>query len=316
MKQTTAIANINIALLKYWGKSDDIQVLPTTTSISFVLNEFYTKTTISIKPNLKQDQIIINHQLADAHDVQKVTSFLNRFNRHDYVDVVSENFVPTKAGLASSASAYASIAVAANAVFDAQLNQSELASLTRFGSGSAARSIYDGFVKWQANRDIIEKIQAPMLDIGMFVVMVDSSQKKMASRYAMEITKQTAWNYDTWVNHSVQQAINMEQAIYKQDFHTMGRLTQENALGMHATMMAAKPPIFYLNPDSFRIIQTLLDLQNQGVALYFTMDAGPNIKILIQNQNKEDIEALLLTFIDSSKLMYSRPGKQARIIYE
>jgi diphosphomevalonate decarboxylase len=316
MKQASAIANINIALLKYWGKFDDINVLPTTTSISFVLDRFYTITTISVLPNLKQDILIINDQLADLDDHQKVSSFLDRFDRHDYVQVVSKNHVPMKAGLASSASAFASIATAAREVFKTHWTLSELASITRFGSGSAARSIFDGFVKWSAYSDRIEQIHAPMLDIGMFVVVVDANPKKISSRQAMAITKQTSWNYNVWVDNSVQQALDMEHAIMNQDFHLIGQLSQQNALGMHTTMIAANPPIIYLNPDSLRIIHELLHLQSQGVALYFTMDAGPNIKILVQDKEKEVIETLLHQFIHPSKLMYSKPGKKARIIHE
>ncbi len=316
MKQASAIANINIALLKYWGKFDEINVLPTTTSISFVLDEFYTITTISVYPNLKQDVLIINDQLADLEEHQKVSAFLDRFKRHDYVQVISNNHVPIKAGLASSASAYASIATAAKEVFNTHWTLSELASTTRFGSGSAARSIFDGFVKWSAYSDCIEQIHAPMLDIGMFVVLVDANPKKIASRQAMEITKQTSWNYDVWVSKSVQQAMDMEQAIIDQDFHTIGQLSQQNALGMHTTMMTANPPIIYLSPESLRIIHELLHLQSQGVPLYFTMDAGPNIKVLVQDQDREVIESLLHQFIHPLKLMYSKPGKQARIIYE
>ena len=316
MKQARAIANINIALLKYWGKFDEINVLPTTTSISFVLDRFYTITTISILPNLKQDVLIINNQLASMDDHQKITSFLDRFDRHDYVQVVSENHVPIKAGLASSASAYASIATAAKKVFNTHWTLSELASITRFGSGSAARSMFDGFVKWNAYSDCIEQIHAPMLDIGMFVVLVDANPKKISSREAMAITKQTSWNYDVWVKKSVQQALDMEAAIMNQDFHVIGQLSQQNALGMHTTMMAADSPIIYLSSESMRIIHELLHLQDQGVALYFTMDAGPNIKILIQDQDREIIESLLHQFIDPLNLMYSKPGKKARIIHE
>lgn len=316
VKHVTAIANINIALMKYWGKNDEKLVLPTTTSISFTLDALYTKTTIYEQDNQDKHTIIINNQPASNADYVRVSSFLSLFSQNKKVKLVSENFVPTKAGLASSASSYASIAMAANAFFDANHSLESLASLTRFGSGSASRSLFEGFVKWEANSSIIAPIQAPMMDIGMFVLMVDATEKKLSSRQAMSMTKETSWMYSNWVDHANQEAIKMEAAIIKQDFHTIGQLAQENALGMHMTMMMANPPIIYFMEKTIMIMHKLIALQNEGVPLYFTMDAGPNIKVLIEHRNYKSIHQKLNQFLSKEDIIYARPAKGARIVDE
>lgn len=316
VKQVSAIANINIALMKYWGKNDETLVLPTTTSISFTLDALYTKTTLLTQDNQQKHTIIINHQMASPSDYSRVSAFLDRFSPNEKVKLVSENFVPIKAGLASSASAYASIAMAANTFFNSGYSLEQLASITRFGSGSASRSILSGFVKWEANSETITTIDAPMMDIGMFILLIDASQKAVSSREAMELTKQTSWMYANWVNQANQQAVHLEEAIKKQDFNTIGAIAQDNALGMHMSMMMAKPPVLYFKEKTIQMMHYLLELQTQGVPLYFTMDAGPNIKVLIQHKNRQMIASKLHKLLDKEAIIYSKPGQGARIIDE
>ena len=316
MRKVTAKANINIALCKYWGKSDVDKVYPTTTSISFTLDTFYTITTITSQSHQKANTIIINDHFASNEDVVKVNKFLDRFSNGEKVMISSKNYVPTKAGLASSASAYASIAMAAKEFFNLDYSLNQLAQITRFGSGSASRSIFDGFVKWEANSDIIEKINAPMMDVGMFVIMIDDSQKKVSSTKAMELSKNTSWMYDAWVNRANIQAKDMEDAIINQDFHRIGALAQDNAMSMHMTMLTTNPSIVYFQPKTIEIMHHLLDLQAKKVPLYFTMDAGPNIKVFILNEDKKDIERELLKIVPKTQLIYSLPGKGATLLYE
>ena len=98
MKQVIGKANINIALCKYWGKADPVLVYPTTTSISFTLDKFYTVTTITAQANQDQHTIDINHKPANAGDVEKVSKFLEHFSDGEKVHVSSINHVPIKAG--------------------------------------------------------------------------------------------------------------------------------------------------------------------------------------------------------------------------
>jgi diphosphomevalonate decarboxylase len=314
VRHTTAIANINIALMKYWGKNDEKLVLPSTTSISFTLDSLYTKTKIQQQTNQDKHTIIINHQPANQADYLRVSTFLDLFSPQQKVNLSSENFVPTKAGLASSASAYASIAMAANSFFKSNHSLENLASLTRFGSGSAARSILEGFVKWEVNSSKIVAIDAPMMDIGMFVLMIDSNQKLISSREAMAQTKQTSWMYPKWIEQANHQAFDMEEAIKRQDFHTIGSLAQDNALGMHMSMMMAKPPIMYFKEKTIQVMHALLKLQSKGVPLYFTMDAGPNIKVLIQHENRQSIASKLHQIVSAKDVLYAQPAKGARLI--
>ncbi|NLA78928.1 MAG: diphosphomevalonate decarboxylase [Erysipelothrix sp.] len=314
MKQVIGKANINIALCKYWGKADPVLVYPTTTSISFTLDKFYTVTTITAQANQDQHTIDINHKPANAGDVEKVSKFLEHFSDGEKVHVSSINHVPIKAGLASSASAYAALAIAANTYFKKHYEPARLAQVTRFGSGSAARSIFSHFVKWEANSDRILPIDAPMMDLGMFVIMIDASEKRIASRQAMEISKTTSWIYKEWVKRANEQAQVMEAAIKKQDFHQIGSIAQDNALSMHMTMMSSKPSIVYFQPETIEIMHHLLTLQATCKDFYFTMDAGPNIKVLVMHQDKEVVRNKLLKFVTPEKLIYSHYGREAHLL--
>lgn len=314
MKTVTAKAHINIALSKYWGKQDVALVYPTTTSISFTLDKFYTITSIMSQAQQDEHTIIINDEVASPLDVAKVSRFLDYFSDGEKVKVVSKNYVPTKAGLASSASAYAALAVAANAYFEKHYSPEKLAQITRFGSGSASRSLFKNFVKWEANSDRISMIEAPIMKVGMFVIMIDASEKKLASREAMEVSKKTSWMYDAWVSRALKQAEQMEAALKVGDFHTLGSLAQDNAMGMHMTMMSSHPSIIYFQPQTIAMLHKLLELQAQSLDFYFTMDAGPNIKILVLEKDKAQVEAKLRQFVSADQLIYSSMGREAHLI--
>lgn len=289
MNKVTAVAPINIALIKYWGKQDVTKVIPYTDSISLTLDALYTTTTI-----MKHDDaftFILNGEQAGKKETARVYQFLSLFpgfQNGKNILVESFNSGPTAAGLASSASGFAALSLAANTFFKTNYSIEELANITKLGSGSACRSLLGGFVHWNRNESIKE-IPYAMEDLRMIFVIIEDNQKDISSKEAMQRTVETSSLYPAWVQRQNEATKEMLQAIKEDNFQKIGELTEESALGMHATMLASNPPILYMQSKSILIYSLLKELRHKNIAAYATMDAGPNVKILTKKQNVNSV---------------------------
>ena len=232
--------------------------------------------------------------------------------------VKSINYVPTAAGLASSASGFAALAAAANVASGLKLNNRELSMYTRQGSGSATRSIYGGLVEWR--RGILEKdsyavpIDDAKWDIGMVVVIVNPKEKLISSREGMKRTVETSPFYKDWVESAEEDLKQIKIAIKKRDFEQMGLIAERNGLKMHATMLGANPPLSYWEPESVVVMQMVRELRKEGIPCYFTMDAGPNVKILCKLSESQKIKERLTQFFDKEQIIVTGPGPGVTII--
>jgi diphosphomevalonate decarboxylase len=279
MKKWIARAPVNIALIKYWGKANADLVLPTTTSLSLTLTDLYTETTFEEGPF----QFLINGKPGDASEVSRVKDVLKHF-LDDRVVINTTNNFPTASGLASSASGFAALTVGLNAFFQAGYTLQELATLTRLGSGSSCRSLVDDFAIWHKNGSI-ETLPNPFKDLRMIVVLVSESKKAISSRDAMKITMETAPSYSSWINASDQDFQTMKQAILDQDFLRVGATMETNSARLHQVMADSTPSILYQQPDSLKVLNMVSSLRQKGLIGFATMDAGPNVKILIQGKD-------------------------------
>ena len=206
--KVTARAHTNIALVKYWGKADEELIIPQNNSLSLTLDHFYTDTTVQFDPTLTADQFTLNGQ---AQKTTKITKFLDIIRQMAasqlFARVESTNHVPTMAGLASSASAYAALALAGSKALGLDLNSKDLSRLARRGSGSACRSIYGGFVEWQKGDSDQTSYAVPLVenldwDLKMIAIVVNDKQKKIASRAGMQNVVHTSPYYSAWVKRS------------------------------------------------------------------------------------------------------------------
>ena len=297
--QASAYAPSNIALSKYWGKRELSFNLPITGSLSISLAEHGTKTGLSVI-DAPMHQVILNGKEVSANQSFsiKVSQWLDRVLPNVLkLRVDTHNTVPTAAGLASSASGFAALTLATNSLMGWQLPERQLSALARLGSGSASRSLWHGFVKWQAGEqangsDSVAfplEHQWPELRIGLLTV---SSQKKaVSSREGMARTITTSALYNQWPQQAESDLATIETAIIAGDFETMAKTAEHNAMSMHATMAAAWPPLVYWQPDSLTQMQKVWQLREQGLPLYLTMDAGPNLKLLFEAKHQSDVEA-------------------------
>ncbi|WP_028487090.1 diphosphomevalonate decarboxylase [Thiomicrorhabdus chilensis] len=292
-------APVNIALSKYWGKRETTLNLPINGSVSISLPGLGTQTDLSLTEG-QQDQIVLNDQLLEPHHpfAKRLSGFLDYFrpNDHTMFHVDTLNSVPTAAGLASSASGYAALVLALNDLFQWQLQPKKLSLLARLGSGSASRSLYPGFAIWhKGERDdgmdsYAEAIETSWPELCIGLLKIDIGEKSVGSTAGMQQTVNTCELYQTWPQQAEKDVLKIQQAITDKDFTLLGETAEHNALSMHATMIATWPPILYWQPESVAAMHTIWQLRQQGVTVYFTMDAGPNLKLLFLETQKPAIE--------------------------
>lgn len=318
VQKVKARAHANIALVKYWGKEDEDRVIPFNSSLSLTLDKLYTDTTIETSA---KDEFILNGQIQDEQESRKLFRFIDRFRelsiRKNPVRITSVNNFPTAAGLASSASGYAACATAANRYFNLNMAKIELSEITRFGSGSATRSLFGGFAIWKKDATpYAYEFDRADWDIAMIIVIISQKQKKISSREAMRITVLTSPYFPAWVENAQIDLNHMMLAIKKQDFREVGEITRNNALRMHASMMAANPPIIYLQPQTLSVLKLIDDLNQEGFDCYPTMDAGPNVKILTRRSQANTIIQRLSDLIDQENLIMCLPSEGSVILDE
>lgn len=287
-------APVNIALSKYWGKRDAALNLPVNGSLSISLPGLGTQTTLTLTEGTRDIIELNGHALAhDAPFAQRLSRFLDYFRAPGYAyHVITHNTVPTAAGLASSASGYAALVLALNDLYQWQLSKESLSLLARFGSGSASRSLFDGFALWHRGQrqdgldSYAEAIDArwPAFCVGL--LKVDIGEKPVSSSAGMQQTVQTCALYPAWPAKAEADMKTIHEAIAARDFSGLGATAEHNALTMHATMIATWPPIVYWQPESVAAMHKVWELRRQGIEVYFTMDAGPNLKLLFLETQK------------------------------
>lgn len=284
-----AFAPANIALCKYWGKRNESLNLPVTSSLSISLAQLGTQTEIVLAD--REDTVVLNDNIVkkDTSFYQQIVAFLDLFraDNDSYFTVVTTNNIPTAAGLASSASGFAALVLALNELYGWQLQGRELSILARLGSGSACRSIYHGFVEWHRGTadDGMDCYAAPVPDtwpeLRIGVITLETGAKPVSSRQGMQRTVATCRLYKCWPDKVAEDLENVKSAITHKNFDQLGQTAESNALAMHATMISTWPPIVYWLPESLAVMHKIWQLRQDGLQIYFTMDAGPNVKLLL-----------------------------------
>ncbi|WP_067726732.1 diphosphomevalonate decarboxylase [Oceanobacillus damuensis] len=319
--KATAKAHTNIALIKYWGKRDEALILPTNSSLSLTLDGFCTTTTVDFRADLTKDRFMLDDQPVEGEAYRRVTKFLDLVRQlagkeNLFADIHSKNDVPTAAGFASSASGFAALAAAGTKAIGLDLGNQELSRLTRQGSGSACRSIFGGFAEWEmgSETDGSDSFAVPVApaehwDIRVAAVVLSSTMKKVSSRAGMKRTVETSPFYSGWIDTIPQDLNEIKQAIHAKDFDKTGSIAEANCLKMHATTLAANPPFTYWHDTTIRVMQTVQEMRENGIPAYFTIDAGPNVKVLYLPENEKNIETKLRSIPGVSDVILSKPGQ-------
>lgn len=330
-----ATAHPNIALVKYWGKRNADLVLPATGSLSLTLDIYPTDTVVNPDPSLTSDIFTLNGEPVPGTPTKRVSAFLDLVRKrsveqgsgqekpelpHMYARVNSINSVPTGAGLASSASGFAALATAASKAYGLPGDPRSLSRLARRGSGSATRSILGNLVIWHPgdgddeHADLTSYAESvPGPDLAMVICVVSGAQKAVSSRVAMADTIRTSPFFGGWVTSTQRDLVYMQQALAAGDYTRVGEITESNALRMHAAINGNRPPVRYLAPTSVAIFDAIAQLRNDGLEVYGTADAGPNVVALCQAKDLDATHAALHERFPDLELIPARAGSGAHL---
>jgi diphosphomevalonate decarboxylase len=291
----TATAHPNIALVKYWGKRDLPLNLPAVSSLSLTLDGFHTTTTVTW--GAESDAMTLNGQPAQPKVAAKALRFLDLLDpARPPCAITSHNSFPTGAGLASSASGFAALALAGAAAAGQDTDPLRLSRLARQGSGSACRSLWGGFVTWRrgAQADGSDSHGVPVFgpdhwDVVMVVAVVSTAGKAVGSTEGMERSRRTSPLYDTWLAQAEDDVTEGEAAVAARDLDRLGRVMESSTYKMHATMHTSQPPLMYWQPGSVAVLHAVWALRAAGTSAWTTMDAGPQVKVLCHRADAEKV---------------------------
>ena len=315
---TTAVAEAhpNIALVKYWGKRDLALNLPAVPSLSLTLSGFTTRTEVTWGADA--DEVELDGAPATPKEAARVSAFLDRIDAsRPPVRVRSHNDFPSGAGLASSASGFAALALAATEAAGQELSLEALTVLARQGSGSACRSLWGGFVRWHLGtradgRDSHGEAVAPQdhWDVVMVVAVVHRGRKAVGSTEGMERSRTTSPYYAAWVDTAAADVEEGVAAVLARDLERLGTVMEQSTYKMHAAMHTSWPPLNYWQPGTVAALHAVRALRDDGVSAWSTMDAGPQVKVLCAAADAERVRAALAPHAQEVHVL--PPGGPAR----
>jgi diphosphomevalonate decarboxylase len=319
-----ARACANIALVKYWGKRDEVLNLPAKGSLSMTLDALSTTTSVEIlSEGVATDQLILDGREDSGKKLQRVVRFLDLVRAtagsKARARVVSANDFPTAAGLASSASAFAALAVAASNAYGLALDPRALSILARRGSGSAARSIFGGFVRMHAGTRAdgtdayAEPISGAKLELGAVIAVARATEKKIGSTEGMERTRQTSPYHAAWLDQVDRDLEGAEEALAAGDIERLAEIAEGSCLAMHADALAARPGIVYFGTPTLWAIEVVRSLRAQGTPVFFTIDAGPHLVAFAPPAHLEAIARALAAHPEIDRTPISRVGAGASL---
>ena len=332
MSRATARACANLAFVKYWGKRDASLNLPMNSSISMTLDAAHTTTRVEFETGPGSDEIWLSEKLAPAAFARRISAQLDRIRAlagsSAAARVNTHNNFPAGTGFASSASGFAALTCAATSALGLQLTRRQLSVLARQGSGSACRSICAGFAEWHAGRDSDSSFAVQLADarhwnlVDLAVLVTDEEKSVRSSEGHQLATNSPFWQTRRQTISSRLAEIRL--ALLKRDFHRFGRQVEAEALEMHAIMQTSAHEkggswmsgIFYMAPDTLRLINAVQRWRQDGMDVYFTLDAGPTMHLLCLEDQVEDVLQAVNSLKGSQgwRTIACRPGPGARLL--
>jgi len=317
VSEATAIAHPNIALAKYWGKKPIPGNYPAVPSLSVTLDGMMTRTLVRFDSSLSGDEVVLNGEPAAGLARGRVVELLDRVRelggerRRAFVDSIND--FPTASGLASSASGFAALALAAVRALPelGSIGLEQVSGLARQSSASAARSLFAGFVELEPDGPARSIAPPEHIDLHILVCVVTEEKKSIGSTSGMQKTALESPYFDTWLATSPGIFSSMKEALAARDWEALGELTEKSALAMHACAMAAG--IIYVRGISLELFSAVRNLRANGILAYFTADAGPHVKVLVRAPDVARATEWLLRVPGVLRVIDTRPGKGATI---
>lgn len=321
----TAIAHPNIALVKYWGKADAILNVPAVPSVSITLDALTTETQVRFDASLAADSLCMNgSELASTSgQARRITACLDALRKLADTGlrarVETRNDFPTGAGLASSASGFAALVVASAAALKLELSPAAASKIARAASASAARSLFGGFAELPAGAagdDVAATGLAPAEHWPLEVVVAICAEgpKAVGSTRGMLDSAATSPFYSAWVEAAAADADAGRSAISARDFARLASVSEASCLKMHAVMQTTRPALLYWNAATMATLERIKDLQQAGIEVFFTMDAGPQVKAVCAPGSGLEVAAALTSVAGVSRVLSSGLGGPARVV--
>lgn len=328
MPSATALAPSNIAFVKYWGNLDDDARLPFNDSISMNLSAATTTTTVGFDDPLAADALTIDGRAYDPNDpadapaVARVSRQLDLLRARAGVAararVDSRNSFPMGTGIASSASAFAALTVAAAAALGLSLDERTLSALARRGSGSAARSVPDGFVRWHAAAADSQSFAASLFPAAHWplhdvVAIVSRTHKAVGSGGGHAVAASSPL-FAERIARLPRRLATVEAAIGARDLAALGPELEAEALELHAVAMTGRPPVLYWDGATVELLHAVRRWRDGGLPVWFTLDAGPNVHLICEADAAPDVvaAATALPYVESVLDNVAAPG--ARVV--
>jgi diphosphomevalonate decarboxylase len=318
----SAAAHPNIAFIKYWGNRDQELRLPVSGSLSMNLYPLETRTTVSFDTDMDTDQLILNGEPGDEYACKRVSGLLDHVRKLGEVDtfalVVSQNNFPTGAGIASSASAYAALALAAVTALGLCQEEDELSRLARTGSGSACRSIPGGFVEWQPGEDHETSFAFSIAgqehwDLVDLVAVISQEHKSVGSTEGHQLAASSPIQKARVADADRRLAI-CRQAILSKDFMAFAEVVEQDSNLMHSVMMTSQPPLYYWLPGTLEVMEAVQVWRQEGTPVCFTIDAGPNPHLICLRESADRVRRGLGSLGVVKSILECSPGGPARVL--
>jgi diphosphomevalonate decarboxylase len=322
MPTATAVACANIAFIKYWGNLQPALRLPYNDSLSMNLSAATTRTTVRFDPDLPEDRLTVDDERRLGGSLQRVVAQLEliraRAGLVAHAEVRSTNSFPMGTGIASSASGFAALTVAAAAAAGLELSEAECSALARRASGSAARSIPGGFVQWHTatvDEGSFARTIAPAAhwDLRDLVAVVSRTPKAVSSTDGHAAAVLSPY-FPARLAELPGRLARVRQALLERDLAAMGPAVEAEAISLHVVALSGQPAVLYWSPATVALLHQVRAWRAQGLPVYFTLDAGPNVHLLCEARHAATLEQELQALDYVESVIHNRPGEGARVV--
>ena len=310
LRSVSCKASPSLALVKYWGKRDVDENIPATSSLAVTLGGLQTETEVRFGSG--SDVVILDGVVQDPAGFEPFFRRLRmRLDSDVRFHVASRNDFPSAAGLASSSSGFAALTCACARLLERELSPAELSEIARFGSASAARSVFGGFTLLRAGSRAAEEVFPPehWPEFRIVLAITTAEKKDVSSRWAMENTRKSSPYYEAWLQSSADLLPLALDALKRRDLSELGRCVRLSYMRMHAAIMASDPPLAYWLPGTLAVIRECENLRKKGLGAWETIDAGPQVKILCIDEDAGEIALRIGELPFGIRTMVAEPGK-------
>ena len=329
----TAISPSNIAFIKYWGKKDEVLRLPENGSLSMCLSNLLTTTTVDFSKDYRDDLISVKsptdridkkshvRYFGNDEENRRIVKFIDLIRKMAGINlkakVVSQNNFPSGTGLSSSASGFAALSLAASKAAGLNLNEKELSILARQGSGSACRSVSDGFVQWLDGNSSEESYAVSLFpanywEIADVVAIVSSDKKDVSSTEGQKLVSSSPFFNIRLQN--IKAKLELAKKLLKQkNFPLFGELLEAEALELHAVMLTSQPSLIYWTPGTLKIMKLTKKWRREGLEAYFTINTGQDVHLICEQKNINSVQEKLKEIEEVKEIIVNKPAAGARL---